>query len=59
MLLKVFTKIISNKTEYGSVEDPLSMHRTRSNETTLLSEFLSIINNKNVIRARETSFHFK
>ena len=59
MLLKVFTKIISNKTKYGSVEDPLSMHRTRSNETTLLSEFLSIINNKNVIRARETSFHFK
>ena len=59
MLLKVFTKIISNETEYGSVEDPLSMHRTISNETTLLSEFLSIINNKNVIRAREASFHFK
>ena len=59
MLLKVFTKVTSNETEYGSVEDPLSMHRTRSNETTLLSKFLSIINNKNVIRARETSFHFK
>ena len=27
MFLKVFKKIISNETDYGSVEDPLSMHR--------------------------------
>ena len=31
-------RIISNETEYGSVEDPLSMHRTGSNKTALVSE---------------------
>ena len=34
MLLKVFTKNISNETEYVSVEGPISMRRTASNETT-------------------------
>ena len=38
--------------EYGSVKDPLSIHRTGSNETTLVSEIPSIINDKNVIIAR-------
>ena len=38
MLLKVFIKIISDKTEYASVEDSLSMHRTGSNKTALVSE---------------------
>ena len=32
------TKIISDETEHGSVEDPLSMHRTGSNETAAVSE---------------------
>ena len=40
----IHTKIISNRTEYGSVEDPLSMHRTGSNETALVSEIPSIYN---------------
>ena len=44
-------KIISNETEYGSVEDRLSMHRTGSNKTVLLSEIPSIINDENVIIA--------
>ena len=52
MLLKVFTKkIISSETEYGSVEDPLSMHRTGPNETTLPSEIPYTINDENVIMA--------
>ena len=53
MLLKVFTtKIIPNETEYGSVEDPLNMQRTRSNKTAV-SEAPSIINDENVITAPE------
>ena len=51
MLLKVFTKNISTETEYGSVEDPLSKHRTGSNETTLVSEIPNITNDENVIIA--------
>ena len=47
----IHKKVISNETEYGSVEDHLSMHRTGSNETALVSEIPSIINNKNVIIA--------
>ena len=44
-------KIISNENEYGSVDDPLSMHRAGSNETTLVSEIPDIINDENVIIA--------
>ena len=36
-------------TEYASVEDPLSMHRTASNETTLSSEIPNVILEENVI----------
>ena len=36
---------------YASVEDLLNMHRTATNETTLISEIPSIINEKNVIIA--------
>ena len=36
---------------YGSIEDILSMHRTRSNETALVSEIPCIINNENFIIA--------
>ena len=38
-------------TEYASVEDPLSMHRTASNETTLSSEIPNVILEENVIIA--------
>ena len=52
---RVTEKIISYRTEmsksindtetkYASVEDPLSMHRIVSNETTLFSELPNIIN---------------
>ena len=47
----IHTRVISNETEYCSVEDPLSMQRTGSNETALVSEIPSIINDKNVIIA--------
>ena len=45
------TNVISNETEYGLVEDLLSMHSTGSNETVLVSEIPSIINDENVIIA--------
>ena len=47
----IHKKIISNETEYDSVEDTLSMHRTASNETALVSEVSYIINDENVIIA--------
>ena len=37
--------------EYASVKDPLNLQRTSSNETTLVSETPSIINEQNVIIA--------
>ena len=45
----IHKKIISNETEYGSVEDPLSMHRNGSNKKALVSKFRSIINEENII----------
>ena len=43
-------------------EDPLSKHRTRSNETALVSEIPYIINDENVITApgngKKPSFNF-
>ena len=48
---RIHKKIISNETEYGSVEDPLSTHTTGSNETALFPEIPSIINDENVIVA--------
>ena len=47
----IHAKFISNEIEYGSVGDPLSMRRTGSNETALVSEIPSIINDENVITA--------
>ena len=47
----IHKKIISSETEYGSVEDTLSMHRTGSNETAVPSEIPYTINDKNVIMA--------
>ena len=37
------------ETEFISVEDPLNMHRTTSNETTLVSEIPNIINDENAL----------
>ena len=34
----------SSESEYASVKDPLNMHRTATNETTLISEIPNIIN---------------
>ena len=39
------------ETEYASVEDPLNIHRTASNETTLVSDIPNIVNNENIIFA--------
>ena len=51
------------ETEFASVEDPLNMHRTASNETTLVSDILNIINEEDVIIApgqgKKNSFNFK
>ena len=48
----IHEKIISNQTEYGSVKDPLCMHRTGSNVTAFISEIPRIINDENVIIAQ-------
>ena len=47
------TKNINDRseTEFASVEDPLNMHKTASNETTLASEIPNIINDENIIIA--------
>ena len=60
-------KTTSNETEQGSVEDPLNMHRTGSNEAALVSEIpyipsiiFLIPKCHNGTRARErNSFNFK
>ena len=39
------------ETEHISVENPLIMHNTASNETTLVSEIPNIINEENLIMA--------
>ena len=49
------------ETEFASAEDPLNMHRTASNETTLVFEIPSIVNEENVIIAlgqRKKQFQF-
>ena len=52
---KYSQKIVSNETEYDSIEDPLNVHRTASNETAFVSvvsaQFSYIINDKNIIIA--------
>ena len=42
---------IKSETEHGSIGDPLNMHRSASNETTLASEILNITNEEIVITA--------
>ena len=39
----------ASEAEYASVEDPLNMHRTATNETPLISEIPNIINEENAI----------
>ena len=41
----------ASEAEYASVDDPLNMHRTATNETTPISEIPNIINEENVIIA--------
>ena len=55
-----------SKTEFASLEDPLNIHRIASNETTLVSEILNIINDENVTTTprqgkttKKNSFNFK
>ena len=48
---KIGESINDSETEYASAEDPLSIHRTASNETNFISEILDLINEKNVIIA--------
>ena len=43
--------MVSNEAEYGSVEGPLSMHKTGSNETAFVPEISSTINDENVVIA--------
>ena len=38
-----------SETKFASVEDPLNMHKTPSNETTLAIEIPNIINEENII----------
>ena len=40
-----------SETEYASVEDPLNIQRTASNETTLVSDIPNIVSNQNIITA--------
>ena len=40
--------IISNEAKYGSVENPLSIHRPASNETAFISKIPFIINDKKI-----------
>ena len=40
----IYKKIISIKTEYGSVEDPLNIYRTASNERAFVSKIMYIYN---------------
>ena len=56
----IHKKIVSNETEYGSVEHPLSMNRTGSNETAFVSEILKIINDESCTKAgKKNNFNFK
>ena len=41
----------AREAEYASVEDPLNIHRSATNETTPISEIPNIINEENVIIA--------
>ena len=47
----IHKKVISDETEYSSVEDPLSMDRTGSNETAHVSKIPCMINDENIITA--------
>ena len=41
----------TSEAEYASFKDPLNMHRTATNETTLISKIPNVINEENVIIA--------
>ena len=48
-ICNVKENVNESKTEYASVEDPLNIHRTVSNETTLVSDIPNIVSNQNII----------
>ena len=48
---KMSENINDTETEYATIEDPLSLHRTSSNATSVISEIPNIINEENVIIA--------
>ena len=47
----IHIKIVTNETEYGSIEDALNMHRTGSYEISLVSEIPYMINDENAMIA--------
>ena len=46
---KMSENINDTETEYATIEDPLSLHRTSSNVTCVISEIRNIIIEENVI----------
>ena len=43
----IYKKVVLNETKYGSVEAPISMHKTAPIETILSSQILYITNDEN------------
>ena len=58
---EISESINDTKTEYASVEDPLSMYRTASNETILISEIPNIMKEMLLLHQgkEKNSFNFK
>ena len=58
---EISESINDTKTEYASVEDPLSMYRTASNETILISEIPNIMREMLLLHQgkEKNSFNFK
>ena len=56
---EISESINDTKTEYASVEDPLSMYRTASNETILISEIPNIMREMLLLhQGKEKKFQF-
>ena len=49
---QISQSITDTKTRYASVESPLSMHRTASNDTILISGIPNIIVNKEIVNRK-------
>ena len=63
MLPEIIHKNYFNRNRIWSGKDPLSMHRTESNEAARFSDISSTINDENIITApgqqEKNSFNFK